>query len=53
MKRSKTEEPATVLRFCNACKHETEQEVHAGDGCTAYICVPCRRKSESRELISE
>jgi hypothetical protein len=53
MKTSKTEEPVTALRFCNMCKRSTEHEAYAGDGCTAYICIPCRRQSEIQEHTRE
>jgi hypothetical protein len=53
MKTWTTDESVTTLRLCNVCKDKTPHEIHAGDGCTAYICIPCRQRSELHELTRE
>ena len=50
MKTWATEESVTTLRFCRTCNKETPHTIHKGEGCKAYICVPCEERAELYEL---
>jgi DNA-directed RNA polymerase subunit RPC12/RpoP len=49
MKTWATEKSVTTLRLCQTCKKETPHEIHTGDGCRCYVCVPCKQRAELYE----
>jgi hypothetical protein len=49
MKNGTTLECFTTLRLCKTCKRETPHEIHTGEGCKAYICIPCKQRGELYE----